>query len=53
MRMGPITSGLTVFGTPFNMLLLVTMLTGLPLCAWTIAAICHPRVTGLPVNGNS
>ena len=38
-----------MFGVPFSVLLLVTMLTGLPLCDWTIAATCQPRsqrVTG-------
>ena len=44
MRMGPVTSGRTVFGMPFSVLLLVTMFTGLPLCDWTMAATCQPRV---------
>src|SRR6185369_6369324 len=48
MRTGPVTSGRTVFGVPLRLLLLVTMLIGLPLCDWTIAASCQPyqRVTG-------
>ena len=48
-----LTSGRTVLGTPFRLLLLVTMLTGLPLWAWTIAATCQPRVSACPVNGSS
>ena len=50
MRTGPIASGRTVFGTPLRLLLLVTMLTGLPLWAWTIAASCQPRVSACPAN---
>ena len=53
MRIGPVTSGRTLFGTPLRVLLLVTMLTGLPLCAWTIVASCQPRVSACPVNGSS
>ena len=41
-----------MFGTPFSVALLVTMLTGLPLCDWTIVATCHPRVHALPLNGS-
>ena len=52
-RIGPVTSGRTVFGTPFRLLLLVTMFTGLPLCDWTTVATCHPRVRACPVNGNA
>jgi len=52
-RTGPVTSGRTVFGTPLTVLLLVTMLTGLPLCDWTTAAICQPRLSACPVNGKS
>ena len=52
MRIGATRSGRTVFGTPFRVALLVTMLTGLPLCDWTIVAICQPRVHALPVNGS-
>src|SRR5678816_1080477 len=52
-RIGPIRSGRTVFGMPLSVLLLVTMLTGFPLWAWAIVAICHPRVSACPVNGRS
>src|SRR6266850_7781921 len=40
---GPVTSGLRVLLTPFTRLLLVTMLIGFPLCAWTIALSCKPE----------
>ena len=44
MSMGPVTSGRSVLATPLTVLLLVTMLTGLPLCDWSIAAICQPSL---------
>ena len=50
---GPVTSGRSVPATPLNVLLVVTMLTGLPLCDWTIAASCQPSTNRLPRNGNS
>ena len=51
-RIGPTRSGRTVFGTPLSVLLFVTMLTGFPLCAWTIVATCQPRVSACPVKGS-
>ena len=53
MLIGPVTSGRSVLATPLTVTLLVTMLTGLPLCAWTIAASCQPSTNWLPRNGNS
>ncbi len=53
MRIGPVRSGRTVFGTPLSVLLLVTILTGFPLCAWTMAAICQSRVSTCPAKGRS
>ena len=50
---GPIRSGRTVFGMPLIVLVLVTMFTGLPLCACTTAAICQPSTIGFPRNGSS
>src|SRR5262245_48692515 len=53
MLTGPVTSGRTVFGMPLIVLLLVTMLTGLPLCDWTITATCQSRVNQWVPEGNS
>ena len=53
MRIGPVTSGRNVFGTPLNVLLLVTMFTGFPLCPWKIPESCQPSRNRLPRNGNS
>jgi hypothetical protein len=38
MRIGPVTSGRTVFGRPLRLALLVTMFTGFPLCDRTTDA---------------
>ena len=51
-RIGPMTSGRTVFGRPVRLLLVVTMFTGFPLCAWTTVATCHPRVSACAVKGS-
>src|SRR5262245_6103947 len=50
---GAVRSGRTVLGVPLRLLLLVTMLTGLPLCDWTTVASCQPRVSACPLKGNS
>src|SRR5437762_3475550 len=50
---GPVTSGRSVFATPVTVLLVVTILTGLPLCACTIAATCQPSRDRLRRKGSS
>src|SRR5262249_1056533 len=49
----PTRSGRSVLATPLKVPLLVTTLSGLPLCACTIAPICQPSAKALPVNGSS
>ena len=50
---GPVTSGRRVLGMPVIVLFVVTMLTGFPVCACTIAASCQPPTNRLPRKGSS
>src|SRR5262245_23910852 len=50
---GPFTSGRTVLLLPVKAALLITIVTGLPLCACTIAETCQPSFNWLPWNGSS
>src|SRR5204862_4421498 len=49
----PMRSGRSVLFTPVNVLIPVTMFTGLPVCACVMTASCHPSTARLPLNGSS
>src|SRR5262245_38003039 len=54
MLMGPIRSGLSgAETTPLMLVMLVTMLIGLPLCSWVMLESCQPSTRRLPLKGSS